>query len=748
MESFWARTRCTYTPSMRYLLMAIVMILRCTFRIGAQDEEFTALTQQQEGLTSFFKKVDHNGDGQIQRQEVSKYLGGSIGGADFDTEKEITEGVERFISSVDSEDLGLAVSEQELESHLSRLMTASSVERWVVYGLRLKQYAEAFRRNAITALDLPLLVTTNALEEDLGVASALHRKQIQRAIKRMILGVCSPPGAATNLTCTPIAEGVSVAWANPQDKGHPPTHGYVLQRRSSPHRPWQDTFLDGELDVFADTTTHPGVTYTYRLMVWGACGESEAVMVGGCVPSEVASASSQEASLSGIGAIWLAWRGMMYTALCILGCLPLRNPRLARHMEHHVDRLWQHLQPFLNHWHLEGVLKHTNPNDSCVELHLPDAGSSCEDFALSGFTYQSDVEHRAPGAPSSDSPPCMPARGCGALDGSTKASVESLESLSAAGTSEKRSMARARSANSLPYRAPSESTIPAGAGHNLALQRGASSAKSGPPPERMAAKFHSVQALPDLLRLASQRSDGSDVSNDFAHLDNELTMSTPLEVESNDEGGRQLQGRRNRCSHEGCETRWDRWHKMGDIKMKFRAHFCKECQAVYCQKHTRISPHGVHGQCGLESACYCLECFNRQPPEIQAELEKTNKLIQPPAMEDAAGRARYRWQTAALGAKWSSLRRLPGLKKISSDTSCSPGSSADLSELAAELEYQALKEVGAGVDGRKEKDGDGGGKSVPGITHAKGSSGSRGPTSPSAALPPRPPTKSSKRWGW
>lgn len=34
-------------------------------------------------------------------------------------------------------------------------------------------------------------------------------------------------------------------------------------------------------------------------MVWGACGESEAVMVGGCVPSEVASASSQEASLSG-----------------------------------------------------------------------------------------------------------------------------------------------------------------------------------------------------------------------------------------------------------------------------------------------------------------------------------------------------------------------------------------------------------------------------------------------------------------
>lgn len=64
------------------------------------------------------------------------------------------------------------------------------------------QYAEAFRRNAITALDLPLLVTTNALEEDLGVASALHRKQIQRAIKRMILGVCSPPGAATNLTCT------------------------------------------------------------------------------------------------------------------------------------------------------------------------------------------------------------------------------------------------------------------------------------------------------------------------------------------------------------------------------------------------------------------------------------------------------------------------------------------------------------------------------------------------------------------
>ena len=53
------------------------------------------------------------------------------------------------------------MSEAELERHLAqdRLMSAAAVERWVEHGLQLPQYAAAFRRNAITALDFPSLVT-------------------------------------------------------------------------------------------------------------------------------------------------------------------------------------------------------------------------------------------------------------------------------------------------------------------------------------------------------------------------------------------------------------------------------------------------------------------------------------------------------------------------------------------------------------------------------------------------------------
>lgn len=53
------------------------------------------------------------------------------------------------------------------------------VVEWVAHGLNLPQYAAAFKRNAITALDFPLLVADGAtLQQELGVASKLHREQV------------------------------------------------------------------------------------------------------------------------------------------------------------------------------------------------------------------------------------------------------------------------------------------------------------------------------------------------------------------------------------------------------------------------------------------------------------------------------------------------------------------------------------------------------------------------------------------
>ena len=60
--------------------------------------------------------------------------------------------------------------------------------------------------------------------------------------------------------------------------------------------------------------------------------------------------------------------------------------------------------------------------------------------------------------------------------------------------------------------------------------------------------------------------------------------------------------------------------------MKLNKHYCRECQSVYCVKHTRISPHGPRGQCGLDSSCYCYNCYASLPSELQRRLEEQNKL--------------------------------------------------------------------------------------------------------------------------
>jgi hypothetical protein len=54
------------------------------------------------------------------------------------------------------------------------------VVEWVAHGLNLPQYAAAFKRNAITALDFPLLVADGGamLQQELGIASKLHREQV------------------------------------------------------------------------------------------------------------------------------------------------------------------------------------------------------------------------------------------------------------------------------------------------------------------------------------------------------------------------------------------------------------------------------------------------------------------------------------------------------------------------------------------------------------------------------------------
>lgn len=107
------------------------------------------------------------------------------------------------------------------------------VAEWVAHGAELPQYSAAFRRNAVTVEDLPLLINDGGrlLESEFGVASPLHRAKLLRLMKALVLGLGQLPSAPLQPACATTAQGqAKVSWSSPQQGGMP-------QARIPPRRP-------------------------------------------------------------------------------------------------------------------------------------------------------------------------------------------------------------------------------------------------------------------------------------------------------------------------------------------------------------------------------------------------------------------------------------------------------------------------------------------------------------------------------
>ena len=210
--------------------------------------------KQRFSIRAFFRRLDVDGDGQIETDELSAYVGSSVGGNDFDEASEIAAAAASTTALIDGGDQGSTISEEELMTHITRatnqLLTPNRVARWVRFGLSLPQYSDAFSDNAVTALDFPVLVADHGavLRDELGVKSGLHHGKILRALKRQILGLGAPPGTPTNVRAAAVnGTAVAVQWRAPAELGTPPVHAYVLQRRAGDDPKWQvDAVLDAE----------------------------------------------------------------------------------------------------------------------------------------------------------------------------------------------------------------------------------------------------------------------------------------------------------------------------------------------------------------------------------------------------------------------------------------------------------------------------------------------------------------------
>ena len=122
-----------------------------------------------------------------------------------------------------------------------------------------------------------------------------------------------------------------------------------------------------------------------------------------------------------------------------------------------------------------------------------------------------------------------------------------------------------------------------------------------------------------------------------------------------------------RCHAEGCRTRFDRWYTVQGLRERMRKHYCRDCQGVYCERHTRISPHSARSQCGLDSQCLCFNCFARLPAELQLRAEKVNKLRVGPRASKVGSTAGSS-SNGGIGAGSSSAA---GMSKASSSVSAS-----------------------------------------------------------------------------
>ncbi|WIA19292.1 hypothetical protein OEZ85_003927 [Tetradesmus obliquus] len=236
--------------------------------------------------------MDVDKDGELQAGELRDFIGAQLGTTDFNTGRKLDRAIAQVTGKLDGADSGLDISVNELDQHLHKVLEGVKVWEWITHSLGLPMYAEAFRDNAITVHDFPMLVSNGGqlLQAELLVVSLLHRQKIIRAMQRQMLGLGAEPGPIPHLSCNSTTTTssssssssssiVQCIWRPPSTPGEPPLHKYVLERFAlappSPVAAWQPVAELDDLVVtrFSDAVGEPG-SYQYRVAAWNLYGRS------------------------------------------------------------------------------------------------------------------------------------------------------------------------------------------------------------------------------------------------------------------------------------------------------------------------------------------------------------------------------------------------------------------------------------------------------------------------------------------
>ena len=713
-------------------------------------------TDGERGASAFFDRLDVNDDGQIELNEASAYIRKSFDAhPDFDTKGEVDRAAKQLLASIDGNDEGSTVSEDELLRHLKGMLKPHDVEEWVKLGLRQPKFAPVFAAHAVTGLDFPHLAGNNgkALNDDLGIESPLIRKQFVRALKRRMLRLGSIPGTPAQLTCAPLvgACGVRLAGNAPETVGVPPLHSYEVVGRSAAHAadlhaaPWElalgiaHSSLDDD-DGEAPNDQAGSVVKEHHTVAHNATD----VLIPPTAPGKAGQQSAAEGAENDVRLFeyrvraWSSFGHGPWSAA--VPCAPLAQPCYARLADEQAARR-RALKSQTNANASEEGVKEDAPlygqmwsiavalvvglairQSSALArvlgmLHL---GNPANDRVREEIV----VEALRPETPSHDGG----GSGAGGGTGGAKRAVVFASPVRTdtangdAGTSGQKSGERARTSSEQRRRASltrfdlhrleearKELLAAEGAVNGGAPIPGEFGDTMPPPPsppsphhvaDRTRQRALSAQAL---ARVNSRESlNGTGAASDDENVglgvvtpsrqnDGEFTFSDaggagPTVAAAGQERSSVDESRRGRecCRVHGCPVRFDRWYKMKDMRARGRRHFCMYCQQAMCEEHTRVSPHGRVGSCGLESSCVCESCFRSLDQETQHMLSATDKLkpirhaasfvsalklkaatSAPVPATEAFVRAQQRWR----GALHRLARRAPPLSRTPSSSS-------------------------------------------------------------------------------
>ncbi|XP_002974863.2 uncharacterized protein LOC9637430 [Selaginella moellendorffii] len=611
-------------PKIFWILLVLALLARISTCHSARGTIYN--------LHKFFCSVDRDGDGQIERHEATKFL------SELDASSDVKE--EAGGSSRDAPPVGpnfefsyggKTISSEEMKDHLQNMLTADTVVNWVSHGLQLPQYADAFQRNAINGLDFLSLIENDgrALAEELGVSSSLHRRKITGAIVRLIFGFGTTPGAPQGMRCQPSScGGIQINWEPPATAGYPPFHKYRLYRWSGAASAWLPLADTKETSFFDSDELFLGKAYSYRMQSWGGHGPSERVTITNCtasprsvtlnpvaknsdfVPASLVHGAKvvnlkQQESVETSTTPW-GWIWSVNGGLFLLGVLSRQS---------FFFRMTLAAVVVLRKFFKRATLTVYAARDS-ESFWLRTLARGFVSLCRGWLSVQRKVFILSKQA-------CPQLRSTECMEEKVLSPSDSFR-------------------DAIGYSTP-DCTID----EMLAAIQNAQLNES----KKLDIARTFVSMASTLTKLGKSSSamelDALEDSADSGQTVEARSLSSPANLNESERsaGGslRELeasalkQRRRHRCNYDGCKHRFDRWYNPTDWRMRFSKHYCRECQRVFCVKHTRISPHGPVGRCGLDSTCVCVTCFGHLSMEVQDRLERINKLrVGPPVTSDSS----------------------------------------------------------------------------------------------------------------